>query len=171
MTAYTPTSTSSSPLAAARAVRAAAAVTGGTGTQFDLLYNALIANNPDFARDKGTFFQFATSPEAATWVTTDDGIAFHVADAVSANLDHFYTPAGSFSTAYASCYARADHDETAPRFRRRRDGIKTCRTAGQVVATANANSCLPGTSGRSRTSVLGCTIRSAGRDNDRKSIA
>lgn len=91
-----------SRLASARTNRAVAAATGGTGSQWDYLYNAVISRFPGLAPGAGAFFQFSAAPSPATWTTPEDANAYDTADAVSASLEAFYIPSGSFSSAYAS---------------------------------------------------------------------
>lgn len=103
MTAITPISKpTTSPLARARVNRAVAAATGGTGSQWDYLYNAVVSRFPGLAPQAGAYFQFAAAPNAATWKTPEDADAYDVADGVPASLEGFYIPTGSFSSAYAT---------------------------------------------------------------------
>jgi hypothetical protein len=103
MTVITPTSKpTTSRIATARLNREVAATTGGTGSQWDYLYNAVVSRYPGLAPANGAFFQFSAAPNAATWVTPEDANAYGTADAVSASLGAFYIPTGSFSSAYAS---------------------------------------------------------------------
>ncbi|HLA56608.1 MAG TPA: hypothetical protein VK623_10930 [Flavobacterium sp.] len=72
-------------------------------SQFDYLFSAIADKFPAIGQDTATTqFQFSGSPMAASWSTGDDIGAYNVANAVSADVNGFYTPnPGSLYNAYS----------------------------------------------------------------------
>ncbi len=73
-------------------------------TQFDYLYNALAQKYPGLvAKDNdSSAFQFSQMPIAANWVTSNDQIAYDIANGVPLNLDGFYVKGDQLDTSYST---------------------------------------------------------------------
>lgn len=73
-------------------------------TQFDYLYDALAQKFPGLvAKNSGTsVFQFSQVPVAANWVTSNDQIAYDIANVVPLNLDGFCVKGDQLDTSYST---------------------------------------------------------------------
>ena len=76
--------------------------TFGDQSQFAYLYDALTKKYPGLTGDPdGTsVFQFATTPQEASWMVGTDANAYSVANAVPLDLNGFYTPGDALDAAY-----------------------------------------------------------------------
>lgn len=71
-------------------------------TQFDYLHDAVMHKFPGLVNTgkQAAVFQFASSPIAAEWEKSDTLEAYSIANAVSSNLDGFYTQGADLDKAY-----------------------------------------------------------------------